>query len=386
MSITLDEQIQQLKQAIADLEAQRSILGDAAVEAALIPSRQKLAELEAQAEPSREEPPEIPTRQRKLATILFMDVVGSTEMTRDLDPEDQMALVDPLIARLGEKVSEFGGHVARYTGDGFKAVFGLPLARENDPEQAIRAGLAIQAEASEIASKLANEHGITEFKVRMGITTGLVFAGGETEGEDTIKGNPVNLAARLQSAASPGGLLISHDTYRHVRGVFNVDPIEPITAKGFPEPAPVYLVRELKPRAFRVLSRGVEGVETRMVGRETELKFLQDALMTAFEEGEGQVVTISGEAGVGKSRLLYEFQNHACCTNSKTGLNCCPQPKPCSFSREAAGRKPRDYHTACCATFSLSASRSWMKILGSKRAARSRWVSVMYLERVKKAS
>ena len=119
----------------------------------------------------------------------------------------------------------------------------------------------------------------------------------------------VNLAVRIESAAPPGGLLISHNTYRHVRGVFNVDPLDPITAKGFPEPVPVYLVRELKPRAFRVQTRGVEGVETRMVGRETEFKYLQDALLTAIEEGEGQVVTICGEAGVGKSRLLYEFQN-----------------------------------------------------------------------------
>jgi predicted ATPase/class 3 adenylate cyclase len=309
LSTSLDDQINQLKGTIAEMEAQRANLGDAAVDSALIPFKQKLAELEAQAKPSREEPVEIPTRQRKLATILFMDLVGSTEMTQDLDPEDQMELVDPLIVRLAEKVNEFGGHVARYTGDGFKAVFGLPLSREDDPEQAIRAGLAIQAEASEIASELESEHDIKEFKVRLGITTGLVFAGGESEGEDTIKGNPVNLAARLQSAAPPGNLLISHDTYRHVRGVFTVDPQEPITAKGFPEPVPVYLVKEVKPRAFRVQTRGVEGVETRMVGREAELKYLQDALLTAMEEGEGHVVTVSGEAGVGKSRLLYEFQN-----------------------------------------------------------------------------
>jgi class 3 adenylate cyclase/tetratricopeptide (TPR) repeat protein len=306
MSTSLNEQIEQLKNTITEMESQRALLGNDTITAALIPLKEKLAMLEAQVEPPD---PVQPTQQRKLATILFMDMAGSTEMTRDLDPEDQMALVDPLIARLAERVSEFGGHVARFTGDGFKAVFGLPVARENDPEQAIRAGLTIQAEASKVAAELESEHEITEFKVRVGISTGLVFAGGDTEGEDTIKGTPVNLAARLENAASPGGLLISHDTYRHVRGVFNVEPIDPISAKGFPEPVPVYLVREIKPRAFRVQTRGVEGVETRMVGRNAELKFLQDALLTAFEEGEGQVVTITGEAGVGKSRLLYEFQN-----------------------------------------------------------------------------
>lgn len=143
----------------------------------------------------------------------------------------------------------------------------------------------------------------------MGINTGLVATGGETEAEDTIMGRAVNLAARLESAAPAGGLLISHHTYRHVRGVFNVEPREPIRAKGFDKPLDVYLVSRAKPRAFHVLTRGVEGVETRMVGRETELKYLKDALLTAMEEGEGQVVTITGDAGVGKSRLIYEFQN-----------------------------------------------------------------------------
>jgi predicted ATPase len=119
----------------------------------------------------------------------------------------------------------------------------------------------------------------------------------------------VHLSARLQSAAPPGGLLISHDTYRHIRGVFNVEAWEPVKVKGFDEPVQVYHILNAKPRAFRSYSRGVEGVETRMVGRHDELKYLQDALMSAIEDDEGQIVTIMGEAGVGKSRLLYEFQN-----------------------------------------------------------------------------
>jgi hypothetical protein len=137
--------------------------------------------------------------------------------------------------------------------------------------------------------------------VRIGIDTGLAALGGQTEAEDTVMGRVVNLAVRIESAASPGCLLISHNTYRHVRGVFTVEPQEPITAKGFPEPVPVYRVINVKPRAFRVQTLGVEGVETRMIGRRTELDYLKDALLTAMEEGEGQVVTISGEAGVGKS-------------------------------------------------------------------------------------
>ena len=293
----MDER-QKLEQAIEAQESLRGKLDDAIIDAAIAAIKQQQTSLD---------PPF--HQQRKLATILFADIVGSTKLIQGMDPEEQMALIDPIVQRMAAKVSEHGGHVCRYQGDGFKAVFGLPVAHENDPTQAIRAGLAIQAEAALIAEELQSERGITGFQVRVGISTGLVFCGGETEGEETIKGEPVNLASRLESAAAPGTVLISHHTYRHVRGVFNVDLQKPITAKGFPEPIQVYLVKEIKPRAFRLQTKGVEGVETHMVGRQSELKFLQDTLMTAFEEGVGHLVTVSGEAGVGKSRLLYEFQN-----------------------------------------------------------------------------
>jgi class 3 adenylate cyclase/tetratricopeptide (TPR) repeat protein len=309
MSTSFDEQINQLKQTIADIEAQRLLLGDAAVEASLEPLHKKLAELEAQVDPSIEESPVLPTRQRKLVTLLYMDVVGSTAMTQHLDPEDTLEIMDNALTRLAEPIMAHGGHVTRYTGDGFKAVFGDPIAREDDPEQAIRAGLDVLEFSQSLAQELKSERDIENFQVRIGIDTGLAALGGQTEADDTVMGRVVNMAVRIESAAPPGGLLISQNTYRHVRGVFTVEPQEPITAKGFPATVPVYLVNEIKPRAFRVQTRGVEGVETRMVGRRTELDTLKDALHTVFEEGEGQVITISGEAGVGKSRLLYEFQN-----------------------------------------------------------------------------
>ena len=122
MSTTLDEQINQLKQAIAELEAQRSILGDAAVDAALVPSRQKLADLEEQTAPSREETQSLPTRQRKLVTLLYMDVVGSTAMTQHLDPEDTLEIMDNALPRLAAPVETHGGHVTRYTGDGLRSL------------------------------------------------------------------------------------------------------------------------------------------------------------------------------------------------------------------------------------------------------------------------
>jgi class 3 adenylate cyclase/tetratricopeptide (TPR) repeat protein len=295
------DQIANLKQAIAALESQRATLGNAVVDSGLASMRKQLAELQRQ--------PELPSQQRKLATILFTDVVGSTRLGRHLEPDEVLEMIDAALKRLAGAVDQQGGHVTRFQGDGFKAVFGVPVAHENDPEQAVLAGLEILQLAQNIAQEWQDQRGIPNFQVRVGINTGLIASGGETEAQDTIMGRAVNLAARLESAAPAGGLLISHFTYRHVRGVFEVDILPPIKAKGFEEPVAVYLVKRARPRTFRVLSRGVEGIETPMVGRQNELKYLQDALLTAIEEGEGQVVTVSGEAGVGKSRLLYEFQN-----------------------------------------------------------------------------
>jgi ABC-type oligopeptide transport system substrate-binding subunit/class 3 adenylate cyclase len=294
-----ENQVLQIQQAIAALKARRPELGDAIVSASIAALNKQLAELEAQLEPR--------LHQRKLVTILFTDVVGSTSIARQLDPEEVLEVMDATLKRLAKPVEQHGGHITRYQGDGFKAVFGLPTAHEHDPEQAIRAGLGIQEASREIAGELQKERGISEFQVRVGINTGLVVSGGMTEAEDTIMGSTVNLAARLESAAPSGGILISHDTYRHVRGVFIVQPLEPIRAKGFPERVPVYLVRHAKTRALRMEKRGVEGVETRMVGREAELKRLKDVMLSLLEEGEGQIVTILGEAGIGKSRLVLEF-------------------------------------------------------------------------------
>jgi class 3 adenylate cyclase/predicted ATPase len=288
---------QQLEQAIAVQESLRGSVDDSIIDATIATLREKLAALEP-----------VP-QQRKQVTVLFMDIAGHTALTRGLDPEKQMAVVDPAIARMAAKIDEYSGRVARYQGDGFKAVFGLPTAQENDPAQAIRAGLAIQAEANAIAEELKEAHGLPGFQVRVGIATGMVFSGGETEGQDTIKGPPVNLAARLESAAEPGTVLIAHDSYKHVRGIFDFEPLDPIQAKGFPEPVQVYRVLRAKPHPFYRGMRGVEGVETRMVGREVEFLQLQKILQEVIAEGERMMVTVVGEAGLGKSRLLYEFEN-----------------------------------------------------------------------------
>jgi tetratricopeptide (TPR) repeat protein len=148
----------------------------------------------------------------------------------------------------------------------------------------------------------------------VGINTGLVVVGelgSDLRVEYTAVGDTINVAARMEQNAPVGGVLITHDTYRHVRGVFDVQPQEPLTVKGKSEPVQTYLVQRAKPRTFRLETRGVEGVETRTIGRESELQALQSAYFDAVEGSETRVAIVSGDAGVGKSRLLYEFINWA---------------------------------------------------------------------------
>ncbi|MEA3439006.1 MAG: adenylate/guanylate cyclase domain-containing protein [Chloroflexota bacterium] len=252
------------------------------------------------------------TRERRLVTILFSDVKGYTAMAEKLDPEDVMEIMDESFEVLIEPVYKYEGTLARLMGDALLAFFGAPIGHEDDPERAIRAGLDIVAGAWEYADKLNEERGIEDFNVRVGINTGLVVVGevgSNLHVEYTAMGDAVNLAARMEQNAPPGGVLITHDTYKHVRGVFDVQPQEPISVKGKADPVSTYLVERAKPRAFRVGTRGVEGIETRMVGREAEMLVIQNAFQDTLEDAETRLVTIVGDAGVGKTRLLDEFFN-----------------------------------------------------------------------------
>jgi class 3 adenylate cyclase/tetratricopeptide (TPR) repeat protein len=252
--------------------------------------------------------------ERRLATILFCDVKDSTARAATMDPEDVLDIVNGAFEVLIPPIYRHEGTLAQLLGDAILAFFGAPIAHENDPERAIRAGLEITAEAQTYADKLKTERGIEGFGVRVGINTGLVVVG--EVGADlrvgyTAVGDTINVAARMEQNAPVGGVLITHDTYRHVRGVFDVLPQEPLTVKGKSEPVQTYLVQRAKPRAFRLETRGVEGVETRTIGREAELQTLQNAYFDAAEGSETRVAIVTGDAGVGKSRLLYEFMSWA---------------------------------------------------------------------------
>ena len=224
------------------------------------------------------------TQQLKTATVLFMDVVGSTRLSERLDPEDTHAVMDSALERLTAIVRAHQGRVLQYAGDSLLAVFGADQALEDDAERAVRAGLAIVAEAAPLAAGFRASFGLDDFALRVGIHTGPVLLGGGIDAEGSIRGVTVNIAARMEQTAPAGALRISHETYRHVRGVFDVEPQAPIEIKGITGPVRSYLVTRAKPRAFRMANRGLEGIETQMVGRDAELARIGEAFLGACED------------------------------------------------------------------------------------------------------
>lgn len=293
-------QIVKIRASIRGLEAQRSLLGDAIVNPAIESLQQKLTQLEQRATEQS-----TPTEERSIVTILFTDMVGSTSMAEKLDPEDWRQIVSKTHTAIGEAITNHHGMIAQYLGDGLLAFFGAKEAGENDPENAIRAALQAQSAVTNLLSE-------EKVQVRIGIHTGLVVVGemgAEAHKEFTASGDAVNLAARLQSAAPPGGVLVSHDTYRYVRGVFDVTLTPPLTIKGRSEPVKTYMVRGAKPRPFRSVARGVAGVETRTVGREQEVLSLHSAYRRAFEGHSLVWAQLVGDPGVGKSRMLEDMSD-----------------------------------------------------------------------------
>ncbi|HEX9332511.1 MAG TPA: adenylate/guanylate cyclase domain-containing protein, partial [Anaerolineales bacterium] len=296
-----------LKRAIEALQAQRAVLGDQIVDIAQASIREKLARLGTGGHAANE------PQERKLITVLFADVSGFTAMAETMDHEIVNTVINSLWSRVDKAIQDHGGRIDKHIGDAVMALFGTPVARENDPERAIHAALQVQAEVQNWkqefdASTFNRQPQSQNIQLRIGINTGPALLGTVgTIGEYTAIGNTVNLANRLQQAAPTGGILISHDTYQHVRGIFDVTILEPITVKGKSEPIQVYIVNNMRPRSFRVTTRGVEGIETRTIGREEEL----ERMKLAFEETLGKrqlhLINIVAEAGTGKSRLLYEF-------------------------------------------------------------------------------
>ncbi len=320
------DEINHLENAIKALEAQRGELGDTVVNMAVAPLRARLARLRLERKESGEflvGADQQALEQRRLLTVLFADLAGFTAMSEQLDPEDVRELMQAYFSRWSACIERYHGEVEKFIGDAVMAVFGIQIGQEDDPENAIRAALEMAENLQELNRDLSNQprfftnSGVPlKLAMRIGIHTGVVVASmlGEqktswsTPGQEfSIVGDTVNLASRLQTVAPPNGIIISQETYRHVRGIFNVKMLEPVSLKGKSLPVQIYQVLNAKPRSFRKLSRGVEGIETRMVGRESELSHLQKTFQLILKEGGVKQITVTGEAGVGKSRLISEF-------------------------------------------------------------------------------
>ncbi|MEO6463658.1 MAG: AAA family ATPase, partial [Candidatus Eisenbacteria bacterium] len=257
-----------------------------------------------------------PSDQQRQVTTLSFDAGGLAELVYEsgLDDEAARARLDALWARFEEIVREAGGVIQARTSDLGVALWGRARISEDDPERAVRSALRLREAGLEFARSFLpagwkpNEEDPLPFCI--GGTTGPVLLERDTQsGLYTASGAALMVASRVREAALPGEILIAHDTFTLVRGVFTIHPHDPLRLRGRKEPLEIYVVSAAKPRAFRLKARGIEGVETKMVGRENELRVLQEALTLTLEDRETQVVTVVGEAGVGKSRLLFEFSN-----------------------------------------------------------------------------
>ena len=245
------------------------------------------------------------SEERRRATVLFADLSGYTAIAEGLDPEDAKALIEGALQRLSREVVKRDGHVDKYIGDNVMAVFGAPVAHEDDPERAVRAGLAMQAAMNEINAEIAERAASRdiELALRVGINSGEVLAG-HVGDQYTVIGDAVNVAARLQAAGAIGAVTVGGSTRRLTAEAIEYRPLEPLALKGKAHPIPAWeAVGALDP-ASRPRRRPAAAP---MIGRDEELALLLSLFERSRRESRPHLVTVFGEAGVGKSRLLTEL-------------------------------------------------------------------------------
>ena len=247
--------------------------------------------------------------ERKTVTALFADIKGSTELEQDLDPEEARAIVDPALKLMIDAVRRYDGYIVQSTGDGIFALFGAPVAHEDHPQRALYAALRMQEELKRYSATL-RESGNLPLEARVGVNTGEVVVRSITTGEGHTEYTPIghtnNLASRMQALAPTGSIAISEATRKLVEGYFALKSLGPTKVKGVSEPVNVYEVTGLGPLRTR-LQRSAGRGYTKFVGRQREM----DAMKAAADQakaGRGQIVAAMAEAGVGKSRLMFEFK------------------------------------------------------------------------------
>ena len=243
-----------------------------------------------------------PSRERKLVTVLFADVTGSTTLGEQMDPERLKDVMTAYFDAMREEIQAEGGTVEKFIGDAVMAVFGVPKAHEDDAARALRAALRMRDRLTQLNDEIFPKHGVA-LRARIGVNTGEVLAQLTPDpGEGMVTGDAVNVAARLEQAADPGHILVSERTARAVRG-FRFSSVGPLQLKGKAE----------RLKSFELVGteasteRGVAGLQAPMVGRDQELALLSSLYQRVGAEGKAHLVTVYGDAGVGKSRLTKEF-------------------------------------------------------------------------------
>jgi class 3 adenylate cyclase len=242
--------------------------------------------------------------ERRQLTVLFCDLVDSTSLARHLDPEDYREVVRAYQAACAEVIQRFDGTIAQYLGDGLLVYFGYPQAHEDDAQRAVRAGLEILDALTPLKGRLAADKGLL-LAARLGIHTGLVVVGAMGTGErqeQLALGDTPNIAARLQGLAEPDSVVVSEATYRLVQGYVTGHDLGPQSLKGVETPVLAYRVLGTSGAQSRLDVISPHG-PTPLVGREVEMTLLRERWAQA-QDGPGQVVVLSGEAGIGKSRLV----------------------------------------------------------------------------------
>lgn len=292
----------QIEQAIAGLKAQKHILDESILETALaalqsqmsIVAQQELRETELHGE-------------RRRVTVMFADISGFTAMSEKLDPEEVRSLINLCFERLGNVVDRYDGHIDKFIGDEIMALFGAPVAHENDPERALRAALDMMKTLQEFNM----EHAAILPKplaLHFGLNSGLVIAGGigtSKRRDYSVMGDTVNLAARLEGLSETGEILVGEDTYRLTAPLFEFETLDPVQVKGKEKPVQVYRLIRAKALPGGQI-RGIEGRFSPLVGRTLELEVLK-TLQAQLHQGRGGLVSIIAEAGLGKSRLVIEM-------------------------------------------------------------------------------
>jgi class 3 adenylate cyclase/tetratricopeptide (TPR) repeat protein len=247
-------------------------------------------------------------QERRVVTVLFADLAGSTALGELLDPEDVRELQGELFDLINTEVERFGGTTEKFAGDAVLAVFGIPQAHEDDPERAVRAALAVRDRFDSFTERVQGRHG-AEVGLRVGVNTGEVVTGREAaaRGELMVSGDAVNVAARLQQHAEPGEVFVGQRTHAATARAITYRQHEDVEAKGKQAPVPAWVALQAATQAAEAAPRGVAGLTAPLVGRDEELAVLSAVAARVERERTPQLVTLFGPAGVGKSRLLSEL-------------------------------------------------------------------------------